>query len=109
MPKRIYQVGEPCDVCGTTTIRGKDGNGYCWPCWSKWKDAQKATQAPPQPQTPQIDPKLAEVLKKISERLTAIDNAIERNRWYTDEILKKLDPKWSALSQDEVSINDIPK
>ncbi len=107
MPKRIYQVGEPCEVCQTPTIRGKDGNGYCWPCWSKWKDAQKATQAPPRPQTPQIDPKIAEVLKKISERLTAIDNAIERNRWYTDEILKKLDPKWSALSQDEIKPEDI--
>jgi hypothetical protein len=49
------------------------------------------------------------VLKKISDRLTAIDNAIERNRWYTDEILKKVDPKWSALAQDEISDSDIPK
>ena len=42
MPKRIYQIGEPCDVCGVPTVAGKDGNGYCKPCYIKWKKVQYA-------------------------------------------------------------------
>ena len=44
MPKRIYQVGEPCDVCGTPTIAGRDGNGYCKPCYIEWKSKQEGMQ-----------------------------------------------------------------
>ena len=112
MAKRIYQVGEPCDYCNTPTIQGKDGNGYCWPCWAKWKESKsspQATQSTQRPQAPQTDPKLAEVLKKISERLNSIDAELERQKWFLDEILKRLDPKWSALAQDEATVNDTKK
>ena len=48
MPKRIYQVGEPCDTCGVPTTEGRDGNGYCKPCYIKWKNASKQSQQPQQ-------------------------------------------------------------
>lgn len=41
MPKRIYQVGEPCDTCNTPTIAGNDGNGYCKACYIKWANENK--------------------------------------------------------------------
>jgi|WetSurMetagenome_2_1015567.scaffolds.fasta_scaffold250681_2 hypothetical protein len=64
------------------------------------------TQAPiVQPSVPQS---VTDALQKIATHLNNIDQAIERNRWYSDEILKKLDPKWSSLSQDEVKLEDLP-
>jgi len=49
MPKRIYQVGEPCDTCQTPTIAGRGGEGYCKPCYVKWAEANKSN--PPQQTT----------------------------------------------------------
>lgn len=38
--KRVYQVGEPCDTCGTPTIPGKFG-AYCKPCYIAYAEAKK--------------------------------------------------------------------
>lgn len=38
MNKRVYQLGEPCDVCGTPTVMGSNGP-YCKACYIKWKNA----------------------------------------------------------------------
>jgi hypothetical protein len=118
MAKRIYQVGEPCDVCGTATVVGKGGTGYCKPCYIAWKNSSEALKPavqgynPASVQTP-IQPTIVpqsvtDALLKIATHLNNIDQAIERNRWYSDEILKKLDPKWSSLSQDDVKLEDLP-
>ena len=40
MPKRIYQIGEPCDSCQTPAVQGKNG-AYCKPCYIAWAEAQK--------------------------------------------------------------------
>ena len=55
MPKRIYQEGEPCDVCGTLTVPGNNG-AYCKACYIKWAEANKKT-APVQPQQSAIPPR----------------------------------------------------
>jgi uncharacterized Zn finger protein (UPF0148 family) len=52
MAKRIYQVGEPCDVCQTPTVQGKDGNGYCKPCYVAWKNKQEGLQPTSNGQAP---------------------------------------------------------
>jgi uncharacterized Zn finger protein (UPF0148 family) len=44
MKKRIYKVGELCDTCGTPTVEGKDGNGYCKSCYIAWKNKQEGMQ-----------------------------------------------------------------
>ena len=41
MPKRIYQLGEPCDYCRTPTIQGPTGI-YCKPCYIAYKNRQNA-------------------------------------------------------------------
>jgi len=45
MPKRIYQVGEPCDQCGTPAIQGQFG-AYCYPCFKARKERQNQMQPP---------------------------------------------------------------
>ena len=44
--------------------------------------------------------KLAERLKDIDDRLVEITKQSDRDRWYLDELMKKIDPKWESLSQD---------
>lgn len=54
MPKRYYQVGEPCDKCKTPTIQGKNG-AYCKPCYIQWAEAKKNG-------TPQYQPPVQQAL-----------------------------------------------
>ena len=63
MPKRIYQLGEPCDVCGTPTIQGSKGN-YCKPCYIAWKN--QADKQPRVAQTYQPQPVYANPAFKAS-------------------------------------------
>lgn len=49
MPKRIYQLGEPCDKCRVPTVQGKFGP-YCKPCYVQWAEAKK--NGTPQYQAP---------------------------------------------------------
>lgn len=120
MGKRYYQVGEPCDNCNTPTIASKKGgSAYCWPCWSKWKDAQKSPQTTQAPQNTQLptqaqitqsvaSDELVEALQKISSRLQGLEAAIEKNNWMFNEIMKAVNSKWNALSQDEIKPEDLP-
>ena len=102
MAKRFYQVGEPCDACGTPTIASKNPKpggsaAYCWPCWSKWKDSQKAPQQQntpqghPTPAPPPITPPapisaLSGILQKISDSLLDIKTDI---RYLKEEAIKR--------------------
>jgi hypothetical protein len=114
--KRIYQVGEPCDYCRTPCIEGQYG-AYCKPCYIRWKNEKEAMQKPTSDgyhpnsvkTAPTADLSVLDAIEKLDKRLNSIEQAIERNRWYSDEILKKLDPKWEALSQDEISPDEIIK
>lgn len=59
MPKRIYGVGEPCDVCRTPCIPGKQGGAYCKPCYIKYAESKKSgtsngTWTPPSAQNTPI-------------------------------------------------------
>lgn len=94
MAKRFYQVGEPCDVCGTPCIASKNPKpggsiAYCWPCWSKWKDAKNAPQTqqtPQMTQTPtptQNAPQNANSgsTERIIELLESIDAKLEEIRY----------------------------
>lgn len=51
MPKRIYQVGEPCDDCGTPAVEGRNG-AYCKACYIKWKNANPTQPKPQQAYIP---------------------------------------------------------
>ena len=74
--KRIYAVGELCDVCKTPTIQGRYG-AYCWPCWSKRKDQntpqthQNAPQQEFRPNTTQ--PSLAEKVDALERRIEKLE------------------------------------
>jgi len=56
---RIYQLGEPCDVCNTPTVMGNKGP-YCKACYIAWKNGKEngvvvPKQAPVYQATPQRD------------------------------------------------------
>lgn len=75
MPKRIYGVGEPCDVCRTPCVPGKQGGAYCKPCYIKYAESKKAgtangTWTPPvQQNAPQasFDPIQNDLQVKVDE------------------------------------------
>jgi len=118
--KKIYQAGEPCPKCGEPMIKGKYESAYCWPCWSRDQEAKKSpqtqqtsqnTQSPafPQIMQPASNSALTEALQKISSRLAGMEKTIEKNNWMFDQIMKKLDSQWNALSQDEIKPEDLPQ
>ncbi|MDI6777571.1 MAG: hypothetical protein QMD77_00080 [Patescibacteria group bacterium] len=49
----------------------------------------------------EFEKQVAEALKKISDRIKSFEKSVEQQRFYLDEILKVIEPKWKALSQDE--------
>ena len=76
---RTYTVGEPCDVCYTPTIQGKNG-AYCWPCWKKWKNDKdmdkNATQATTSGNNDVID-KIREWSKTVEARLAKLEATVQ--------------------------------
>jgi hypothetical protein len=130
MAKRIYQVGEPCDVCGTPTTEGRDGNGYCKPCYIKWKNASKEQQRPAQPVQTQARDFEAEARGKVRHGLICAfiqgKSAKEIAEQMSDFKLKLLMPLENLIMQstkktppaqelptidvneDDFDVNDVP-
>jgi hypothetical protein len=47
---RVYQLGEPCDTCGTPAVMGNKGP-YCKACYITWKNGQEKGQTVAKPAT----------------------------------------------------------
>ena len=87
MAKRIYQVGEPCDDCGISTIAGKDGTGYCKPCYIKWKNSQNQMKPAVNGYNPATPTAQARVQKSVDDNVSRNINTFEARK---EESIKHL-------------------
>jgi hypothetical protein len=101
--KRTYQVGEPCDDCGTPTIQGKNGYGYCKPCYIKWKNSKE--QLPPSNQGAAPVNRTGNFVPRFAgSDLLPILKEIDRKLGVLIELYKNAYPEAAKLHEDQLDI-----